>query len=82
MAFEKLIGNKKTKILLQNIMKNKKFLHSYMFVGNDGIGKMQFAKEFAKSILCLGEELCKSCIEFETDNHPDFNIIEPDRKQY
>ncbi len=80
MAFENLIGNKKTKNLLQDIMKNRNFLHSYMFIGNEGIGKLQFAKEFAKSILCLGTDNCKSCIEFESDNHPDFNIIEPDRE--
>ena len=80
MAFESLIGNKKTKKLLQEIMKNKNFLHSYMFIGNEGIGKLQFAKEFAKSILCLGNDTCKSCIEFESNNQPDFNIIEPDRK--
>lgn len=80
MAFENLIGNKKTKNLLQEIMKNKNFLHSYMFIGNEGVGKLQFAKEFSKSILCLGNDTCKSCIEFESNNHPDFNIIEPDRK--
>lgn len=80
MAFENLIGNKKTKYLLQDILKNRNFLHSYMFVGNEGVGKLQFAKEFAKSILCLGDEQCKSCIEFESNNHPDFNIIEADRK--
>ena len=33
-------------------------------------------------ILCLNEEKycnkCKSCIEFESGNHPDFKIIEPE----
>ena len=41
------------------------------------------AKEFAKMILCTNENNkycnnCKSCLEFDTNNHPDFKIIEPD----
>ena len=53
-----------------------------MFVGKDSIGKSLFAKEFAKAILCLDKEKpcnkCKSCIEFNTYNNPDFNILEPE----
>ena len=40
------------------------------------------AKEFAKMILCIENEKycnrCKSCIEFDTNNNPDFKMIEPD----
>ena len=40
------------------------------------------AQEFSKALLCLGEakycNTCKSCIEFDSQNNPDFNIIEPD----
>lgn len=78
MAFKNLIGNEETKKLLNEIIQNKNFLHSYLFTGIEGIGKMQFAKEFAKQALCLGEQNCKSCIEFESHNNPDFTIIEPD----
>ena len=54
-----------------------------MFVGQEGIGKNLFAKEFAKMILCLDKNNkycnnCKSCIEFDTNNNPDFKIIKPD----
>ena len=53
-----------------------------MFVGTEGIGKKMIAKEFAKMILCTDEtkycDRCKSCIEFESNNNPDFRIIEPD----
>ena len=38
-----------------------------------------FAREFAKGILCLNENgycnQCKSCMEFNSDNHPDFMEI-------
>lgn len=81
--FETIIGNKKIKQILQNSLKKNVVSHSYMFIGIDGIGKKIMAKEFAKRILCLNEDLaescsCKSCIEFNTNNNPDFLIIEPD----
>ena len=82
MAFETLAGNKKTKELLNTIIKQNKFLHSYMFVGQSGIVKMLYAKEFSKRAMCLNREeicnKCKSCLEFDNNNHPDFFVIEPD----
>ena len=75
MAFDNLLGNEKNKEILSSTIKNNNVLHSYLFVGAEGIGKTSFAKEFAKMILCEGENrpcnICSSCIEFETDNHPD-----------
>lgn len=80
--FNNIIGNKKIKELLTNSIKINKISHSYLFVGTEGIGKMLIAKEFAKMILCTNENKycneCKSCIEFNTNNNPDFKIIEPD----
>ena len=80
MIFENILGNEKNKELLKNIIETQNIAHSYMFIGKESIGKMLFAKEFAKSILCLNKEKpcnkCKSCIEFETDNNPDFKILE------
>lgn len=80
--FENILGNKKVKQLLENSVKSGKISHSYLFVGTDGIGKYLIAKEFAKMILCTNENKycsnCKSCIEFDTSNNPDFKIIEPD----
>ena len=77
-TFQNLVGNKEIKKLLNEIIQSKNFLHSYLFTGREGIGKMLFAKEFAKQALCLGEPNCKSCIEFDSQNNPDFTIIEPD----
>jgi len=83
LAFENIIGNNKNKKILANIIEKNTILHSYLFSGKSGIGKKLFAKEFAKMILCTEENkntcnTCKSCIEFEGNNNPDFNIIEPD----
>ena len=80
--FDGIIGNNSIKQELEQIIKLNKLSHSYLFVGTEGIGKKQIAKEFAKMILCLGEEKycnsCKSCLEFDTNNNPDFTLIEPD----
>jgi len=82
MAFDNLLGNEKNKEILSSTIKNNNVLHSYLFVGAEGIGKTSFAKEFAKMILCEGENrpcnICSSCIEFETDNHPDYMHIKPE----
>ena len=82
MIFENIVGNEKNKQLLKKIINTNNVAHSYMFVGQDSVGKFLFAKEFAKAILCISKEKmcnkCKSCIEFDTNNNPDFSIIEPD----
>ena len=49
MSFSDIIGNEKIKKDLQESVENGSFSHSYMFVGNDGIGKKMIAKEFAKN---------------------------------
>ena len=82
--FNNIIGNDKNKELLKKLIDSNNIAHSYMFIGNDSIGKMLFAKEFAKAILCMEKEKpckkCKSCIEFDTKNNPDFIILEPEGK--
>lgn len=79
--FEKIIGNEPIKEMLKTAIQNKTISHSYLFVGIRGIGKKLLAQEFAKQILCLEQNQncrCKSCIEFESQNHPDYMVIEPD----
>lgn len=67
MGFENIIGNEKVKEILSNSISSNNILHSYIFVGLDGIGKCLFAIEFAKMILENKHEL---------NNHPDFMLIE------
>lgn len=83
MAFENIIGNEKNKELLKKAIESQNILHSYLFIGEEGIGKSLFATEFAKMILCENEEKkpcnnCKSCIQFMGESHPDFMKIEPE----
>lgn len=82
MIFSDIVGNEKNKELLKQIINTNNIAHSYMFIGKESIGKFLFAKEFAKAMLCINQEkpcnVCKSCIEFNTHNNPDFNILEPE----
>ena len=78
--FENILGNEKNKQILEKSIQLNKTSHSYIFWGIEGIGKKLIAKEFAKNILCIEKKekcQCKSCIEFDTNNNPDFQLIEP-----
>ncbi len=85
MSFNNIIGNDNVKNILKKSLNNNTILHSYMFVGETGIGKKMIAEQFAKMILC--EDFndnecnnCKSCIEFNGGNNPDYIYIEPEGK--
>ena len=78
---ENIIGNEKNKNILERTIELNKISHSYIFWGTEGIGKKVIAKEFSKKILCLQDHNnncdCKSCIEFDSNNNPDFQLLEP-----
>lgn len=80
--FENILGNEPIKFMLKQAVLNNKISHSYLMIGTNGIGKKMIATELAKSILCFSQNkpcnLCKSCIEFDSNNHPDFLCIKPD----
>ena len=80
--FDNIIGNDKIKQELLSSVNSNKYSHSYLFVGTSGIGKKLIAREFAKMILCEANEKycnkCKSCLEFDSGNNPDFQEIMPD----
>lgn len=80
--FENILGNSLIKNILKQNVINNKVSHSYLMIGISGIGKKMIAVEFAKAVLCLGQNKacnnCKSCIEFDSNNNPDFLCVEPD----
>ena len=85
MSFNNIIGNNNVKNILIKSINNETVLHSYMFIGEQGIGKKLVAEQFAKMSLCEAYEgkecdKCKSCVEFDSGNNPDFKMIEPDGK--
>lgn len=81
MIFENILGNEKNKELLKRILTTNTISHSYMFIGEESTGKMLFAKEFAKGILCENKDNrpcnnCISCVKFDNLNHPDLIVID------
>jgi DNA polymerase-3 subunit delta' len=86
MAFKDILGHEKPIRLLQQAIKTDKVVHSYLFLGNEGIGKKQVALQFSKALNCLGEgpetgeacDHCLSCKKVDDGLHPDVLLLEPE----
>ena len=80
--FENILGNETNKKKLEKSIEQNRISHSYIFSGIDGIGKKLIAGELAKKVLCLEPDKkvckCKSCIEYDSNNNPDFFMIIPE----
>ncbi|MEO6654575.1 MAG: hypothetical protein ABIO36_00680, partial [Pyrinomonadaceae bacterium] len=65
--FSKLTGNDHVKQMLRHLLANKRVPNSLLFVGDEGVGKRQFALELAKAFICTepsngeGCNACPSC---------------------
>ncbi len=85
MSFKDVMGHEKPILLLQRAIAQNKVTHSYLFTGNDGIGKSLVALQFAKALNCLqgenpldGCDRCSSCRKIDRALHPDVLLIEPE----
>ncbi len=61
--FDKLIGNEPIKTILRRMLRANRVPHSLLFAGIEGIGKMRFALELAKSFVCTNLNLDEACDE-------------------
>ena len=85
MSFKKVLGHSWPISLLQRAIENEKVMNSYLFLGNEGIGKKVVALQFAKALNCLDEKMerreacdhCASCKKIDRALHPDVLLIEP-----
>ncbi len=88
MAFKDILGHERPIRLLQRAIQADKVVHSYLFLGNEGIGKRQVALQFAKALNCLeggpktGEacDRCLSCRKTDDGLHPDVLLLEPENQ--
>ncbi|MGM0445840.1 MAG: DNA polymerase III subunit delta' [Bacillota bacterium] len=81
MSFNKIPGQNKTKKILQDTISKNRISHAYLFNGNNGLGKLEMAEEFAQAIFCKNNIVdgcgnCISCRKLQHNNHPDFFKIE------
>ena len=84
-CFNEIWGNHRLISHLKQAVVHEKISHAYLFLGEEGMGKTRIANTFAKYILCENaiEEpcgSCKSCITFNSNNHPDIIIVPRDTK--
>ncbi len=84
MDFTNIKGHEKTIEILKKAIRNKAVSHSFLFEGEEGIGKKLVAYVFSKTLLCQeGQDepcnQCDSCIRFDRGNHPDFFVIETEK---
>lgn len=84
MDFNQIIGHEKQINSLKNAIDNNSVSHSYLFEGEEGLGKRKVALAFSKTLLCKEEKnvpcnTCSSCIKFDKGNHPDFKELSPEK---
>ena len=86
MSFQDVIGHERPIKLLRRAIEQEKVVHSYLFAGNEGIGKRWVALQFAKALNCLEKkekngdacDHCLSCKKIDHRLHPDVMLIEPE----
>lgn len=69
---------------LQMAITRERVSHAYIFNGEKGSGKRFLARTFAKTLLCEEGGInpcgkCKSCMQAETNNHPDIINVTHDK---
>ena len=88
MAFKDILGHSMAIHRLQNAIKTDKVVQSYLFVGNEGIGKKWAAVQFSKALNCLNNPVesgdacdqCLSCRKIDEGLHPDLLLLEPENQ--
>lgn len=83
MAFKDVKGHERQIDMLRHALSEGRVSSSYLFAGEEGIGKKFIAVNFAKALNCIGGhgtdpcDKCFSCKKIDSNVHPDFTIISP-----
>jgi DNA polymerase-3 subunit delta' len=76
MSLENIIGHEKAVERLLGIISNRRVASSYLFCGEQGIGKKTTAIEFAKALNCLKSEVRMQNAEVESKK-PEGSLLKP-----
>ncbi len=84
MNLDKIVGHEDIIQGLKSAIDNNQVSHSYLFQGEESVGKKKLAMFFAKTLLCDKKgntpcNNCSSCHKFDSFNHPDFLLIESEK---
>lgn len=82
MISSNIIGQSLLLDRLNNMISSGRVAHAYLLKGPKGIGKTTIGEVFAKMLLCKSSDtrpcnICQSCIQFASGNHPDYIYIVP-----
>jgi DNA polymerase-3 subunit delta' len=90
-ALADIIGQERALSMLGGARRRGRLASSYLFAGEQGVGKRLTAFNFAKALNCLEPvegagypdscERCASCLKMNAGFHPDFLMVEPDGEQ-
>lgn len=90
MSLREIIGQERAVSILQGVIRRQRIASSYLFCGEQGIGKKTAAVNFIKAINCrnsAGElsgdscDECESCKKIDSSSHPDFLLVAPYERQ-
>jgi len=76
-----IVGHKEIIKKLDDMICDNTIPHGLLFEGLEKLGKEKVLMWFSKKILCNTHKNkcdCTSCIQFDTGNHPDIHIINPE----
>ncbi len=81
-TFEGVLGQATAQRFLQQVVRQGRLAHSYLFFGPDGVGKVALAMAFARVLLCESDAArpcgsCQSCVWYTAGNHPNLKILFP-----
>lgn len=82
-----LVGQQQLRKNLIKIIETGKLSHAILLTGPQGSGKKSWGKHLARAIMCQdGQGLepcmqCLSCRSFQNGNHPDYFLVEPDKRR-
>lgn len=86
MNFSQIIGREEIIEYFLKAYAAGRLSHAYIVEGERGIGKRTLVDAFANFLVCEnpnGREVCRSCrscIQFDTGNHPDIIYLQPSKK--
>lgn len=82
MKLLRVYGHEEILKVFRNIINQNKISNTYLFVGEEGLGKRFLAEYFAMMVNCKGNDKpcfkCSSCVKMLKKSHPDVFIIEPE----
>ena len=82
-VWDSLRGHAEQKEMFRRSIRRGRLSHAYLFVGSAGIGKQQFARRLAQSLLCInpGDDplepcgKCSGCRTYLASSNPDFLYV-------